>query len=425
MEFKRQQEGLAPGRRLSVGIVYSYAPNADAPGETLADEAVDPSQLTADDRAFLDEAIRDYNAQFGTAYDTSAQGFEGYYEDISRRLAERTIDLVIVVNMFLTGFDSKTLNTLWVDKSLRTHGLIQAFSRTNRILNSVKTYGNVVCFRDLQEDTDEAIALFGNKAAGGLVLLKPYKEYLEEYLEKIGELRARFEPGQMIASEAEQKEFIRQFGKILRLRNILASFDDFGDDDVISEAEFQDYRSVYVDLYTEMRRGADVEKEVVNDDLVFEIELVKQVEVGVDYVLMLVEKHRKEAGDGEDKEIPVEIRRAVMSSPSLHNKRDLIEGSCTRCPPSGTWMSSGGRSSSSGAVRSWRRSSEMRSCAKGRRRHWWRPPCGTGTCPLRGPRSQGSCRPPPDSAAQRTTATTRRSAASKLPWPPMSRGSGD
>ena len=325
MEFKRQQERLPSDRRLSVGIAYSYAPNADAPGETLANEAVDPSQLTADDRAFLDEAIRDYNAQFGTAYDTSAQGFEGYYEDISRRLAERTIDLVIVVNMFLTGFDSKTLNTLWVDKSLRTHGLIQAFSRTNRILNSVKTYGNVVCFRDLQEDTDEAIALFGNEAAGGLVLLKPYKDYLEDYLEKIGELRARFEPGQMIASEAEQKEFIRQFGKILRLRNILASFDDFGDDDVIGEAEFQDYRSVYVDLYAEMRRGADVEKEVVNDDLVFEIELVKQVEVGVDYVLMLVEKHREEAGDGEDKEIPVEIRRAVMSSPSLHNKRDLIE----------------------------------------------------------------------------------------------------
>lgn len=207
---------------------------------------MDPSRLTADDRTFLNEAIHDYNVQFGTAYETSALGFEGYYKDISRQLAERTIDLVIVVNMFLTGFDSKTLNTLWVDKSLRTHGLIQAFSRTNQILNSVKTYGNVVCFRDLQEETDEAIALFGNEAAGGLVLLKPYKEYLEDYLEKIGELRARFEPGQMIASEAEQKEFIRQFGKILRLRNILASFDDFEDDDVIGEAEFQDYRSVYM-----------------------------------------------------------------------------------------------------------------------------------------------------------------------------------
>ena len=146
----------------SVGIVYSYAPNADAPGETLADEAVDPSQLTADDRAFLDEAIRDYNAQFGTAYDTSAQGFEGYYEDISRRLAERTIDLVIVVNMFLTGFDATTLNTLFVDKNLRAHGLIQAYSRTNRILNSVKTYGNIVSFRDLDENTNGALELFGN-----------------------------------------------------------------------------------------------------------------------------------------------------------------------------------------------------------------------------------------------------------------------
>ena len=424
MEFKQQQEGLAPDRRLSVGIVYSYAPNADAPGETLADEAVDPSQLTADDRAFLDEAIRDYNAQFGTAYDTSAQGFEGYYEDISRRLAERTIDLVIVVNMFLTGFDSKTLNTLWVDKSLRTHGLIQAFSRTNRILNSVKTYGNVVCFRDLQEETDEAIALFGNEAAGGLVLLNPYKEYLEDYLEKINELRARFEPSQMIASEAEQKEFICQFGKILRLRNILASFDDFGDDDVIGEAEFQDYRSVYVDLYAEMRRAADVEKEVVNDDLVFEIELVKQVEVGVDYVLMLVEKHQGEAGDGEDKEIPVEIRRAVTSSPSLHNKRHLIEDSCTRCRPSGTWASSGGRSVSSGVARSWQRSSAMSGCARRRRRRWWRQLCGTGTCPPREPRSRGFCRPPPGSAARPATATTKRSAASKPPWPPMLSGSG-
>ena len=367
MEFKRQQEGLALGRRLSVGIVYSYAPNADAPGETLADEAVDPSQLTADDRAFRDGAIRDYNAHFGTAYDTSAQGFEGYYEDISRRLAERTIDLVIVTNMFLTGFDSKTLNTLWVDKSLRTHGLIQAFSRTNRILNSVKTYGNVVCFRDLQEETDEAIALFGNEAAGGLVLLKPYKEYLEDYLEKINELRAGFEPGQMIASEAEQKEFIRQFGKILRLRNILASFDDFSADDVIGEAEFQDYRNVYVDLYAEMRRAADVEKEVVNDDLVFEIELVKQVEVGVDYVLMLVEKHRGEAGDAEDKEIPVEIRRAVTSVPACTTSATSLRTSCTRCRPSGTWTSSGGRSLSSGVARSWQRSSAMNGCARGRR----------------------------------------------------------
>ena len=324
-EFRRQQETLPADRRLSVGIVYSYAPNADAPGETLADESVDPTALSTDDRAFLDDAITDYNTQFGTTYDTSAQGFEGYYEDISKRLAERQIDLVIVVNMFLTGFDSKTLNTLWVDKPLRAHGLIQAFSRTNRILNAVKSYGNIVCFRDLQEETDEAIALFGNKDAGGLVLLKAYAEYLADYLDKVARLRERFEPGRRIDSEAESRAFITQFGAILRLRNILTSFDDFSGDDVVDEAELQDYRSVYVDLYSQMRRTSDADKEVVNDELVFEMELVRQVEVGVDYILMLVEKHRQGVPGGQDREIPVEIARAVASSPTLHSRRDLIE----------------------------------------------------------------------------------------------------
>lgn len=324
-EFRRQQEGLPSDQRLTIGIVYSYAANADAPGETLADETVDPTALSVDDRNFLDRAIKDYNQQFGTAYDTSAEGFEGYYEDLSRRLTDRSIDLVIVVNMFLTGFDSKTLNTLWVDKSLRAHGLIQAYSRTNRILNSVKTYGNIVCFRDLQEATDEAIALFGNKDAGGIVLLKPYQEYLQEYLSKIAELRSAFEPGERIDSELAQKDFIQAFGAILRLRNILTSFDDFAADDVLSEADFADYRSTYVDLYDELRHRSASEKEDINDDLVFEIELVKQVEVGVDYILMLVEQHRAGKADGEDREVPVEITRAIASSPTLHSKRDLIE----------------------------------------------------------------------------------------------------
>ena len=323
-EFKRQQEGLPVDQRLTVGIIYSCAPNADAPGGLLGEESVDPTRLSADDRAFLDAAIGDYNRTFATSCGTDAQGFENYYEDISERLTKKAIDLVIVVNMFLTGFDSKTLNTLWVDKPLRTHGLIQAFSRTNRILNSVKTYGNVVCFRNLQEQTDEAIALFGDKDAGGLVLLRPYAEYLQEYLEKVSELRAGFKPGGVIASESEQKRFIRLFGAILRLRNILTSFDDFADADVLDVGELDDYKSVYVDLYQELRRTRTAEKEVINDDLVFEIELVKQVEVNVDYVLMLVEKHRGEL-DGGDREIPVDITRALASSPSLHNKRDLIE----------------------------------------------------------------------------------------------------
>lgn len=324
-EFKRQQAGLPEAQRLTVGIIYSYAPNADAPGDLLADEAVDTAGLTADDREFLERAIEDYNATFSMSCSTDANGFEGYYEDLSERLATKQIDLVVVVNMFLTGFDSKSLNTLWVDKNLRTHGLIQAFSRTNRILNAVKSYGNIVCFRDLQEETDEAISLFGNRDAGGLVLLKPYQEYLQEYLSRIAELREHFVPGGVIASEEEQKAFITAFGQILRLRNILTSFDDFAADDVISEGELTDYQSVYVDLYSELRPRAEAEKEIVNDDLVFEIELVKQVEVNVNFILMLVEKHRSEHGDGDDREIPVEIERAPASSPSLRNKKDLIE----------------------------------------------------------------------------------------------------
>lgn len=324
-EFRRQQADLPSDQRLSVGIVYSYAANPDAPGGVLAEETTDPTALSNDDRAFLDQAIADYNALYGTAFSTSAEGFEGYYENLSLRLANREIDLVIVVNMFLTGFDSKTLNTLWVDKPLRAHGLLQAFSRTNRILNAVKSYGNIVCFRDLQEETDEAIALFGNKDASGIVLLKPYREYLEEYLKQVTELYERFEPGEVIDSEAAQKEFISRFGAILRLRNILSSFDAFTADDVLPEADFADYRSTYVDLYEDIRQSLSSNLEDVNEDLVFEIELVKQVEVEVDYILMLVQKQRDEKGNGRDKEILADITRAVTSSPSLHSKRDLIE----------------------------------------------------------------------------------------------------
>ena len=326
-EFKRQQADLPEARRLSVGIIYSYAPNADAPGTgLLSEETMDPSALSQDDRAFLDDAIADYNQRFGTNFGTDASGFEGYYESLSKALTDKRIDLVIVVDMFLTGFDSKSLNTLWVDKNLRAHGLIQAFSRTNRILNSVKTYGNVVCFRNLEEATNDAIALFGNKEARGQVLLRPYGEYLSNYLETIDQLRLDFPlPIGSIASEKEQKRFIVLMGQILRLRNILTSFDDFETDDPVPSRDLEDYRSVYLDLYHEARERVKAEKEPIADDLVFEMELVKQVDINVDYVLMLVEHHRGEKGDGEDREIPVDIVRALASSPTLRGKRDLIE----------------------------------------------------------------------------------------------------
>ena len=309
-EFKRQQADLPEARRLSVGIIYSYAPNAEAPGTgLLSEESMDPSALSQDDRAFLDEAIADYNQQFGASFGTDASGFEGYYTSLSTALAERRIDLVIVVDMFLTGFDSKSLNTLWVDKNLRAHGLIQAFLRTNRILNSVKTYGNIVCFRNLEQATEDTIALFGNKEARGQVLLRPYGEYLSAYLEIVEQLRIDFPlPIGSIASEKEQKAFIDLMGQVLRLRNILTSFDDFEGDDTIAP-----------------RERSRVDKEPIADDLVFEMELVKQVDINVDYILMLVEHHRGERGDGDDREIPVEITRALAASPALRGKRDLIE----------------------------------------------------------------------------------------------------
>src|SRR6185312_8996568 len=276
-------------------------------------------------RDFLDAAIADYNALFGTSFDTSTDKFQNYYKDLSQRLKKRELDLVIVVNMFLTGFDATTLNTLWVDKNLRAHGLIQAYSRTNRILNSVKTYGNIVSFRDLEQATNDALALFGNKDAKGIVLLKPYAEYYSEYQKLVGNLTAKFPVGQPIVGERAQKDFIKLFGAILRLRNILTAFDDFAGNEILSPRDFQDYQSGYLNLYADFRALAAAEKESINDDVVFELELIKQIEVNVDYILMLVEQYLKVKGTGNDREIRATINRAVAASPSLRNKRDLIE----------------------------------------------------------------------------------------------------
>ncbi len=273
----------------------------------------------------MDGAITDYNGQFGTSFDTSSDKFQNYYKDLSQRLKKRELDLVIVVNMFLTGFDATTLNTLWADKNLRAHGLIQAYSRTNRILNSVKTYGNIVSFRDLEQETNDALALFGNKDAKGIVLLKPYADYYQEYQQKVTELVGTFPLGGPIVGEAAEKAFIRLFGALLRLRNILTAFDEFAGHEILSARDFQDYQSVYLDLYADFRSASDTDKESINDDVVFEIELIKQVEINVDYILMLVEKYLKAKGSGSDREIRATIDRAINASPSLRNKKDLIE----------------------------------------------------------------------------------------------------
>jgi type I restriction enzyme R subunit len=248
------------------------------------------------------------------------------------------VDLLIVVNMFLTGFDATTLNTLWVDKNLKQHGLIQAFSRTNRILNSVKTFGNIICFRDLKKATDDAIALFGDREAGGIVLLKTYDDYYNGYeqdgkrkpgyKELIESLLSEYPLGVAIIGETEKKAFISLFGAILRLRNILTAFDDFEGNEILSERDFQDYQSLYIDLYHEFRPKDDADKENINDDIVFEIELIKQIEVNIDYILMLVAKYHD--SNCTDKEILAAIDKAVNSSLELRSKKELIKGFISR-----------------------------------------------------------------------------------------------
>lgn len=331
-EFKKQL--AQQNRQFTVATIFSYVANADDPDDVLGEEGFDTDALDQTSRDFLDSAIRDYNAAFNTNFDTSADKFQNYYKDLSMRVKNREVDLLIVVNMFLTGFDATTLNTLWVDKSLKMHGLIQAYSRTNRILNSVKTYGNIVCFRDLQQATDDAIALFGDKNADGIVLLRSFADYYSGYeddngrhhpgyVDLIAKLGSEFPLDAEIVGEHAEKDFIRLFGSILSLRNILSSFDQFEEMQALAARDLQDYQSRYIDLYDKYRRKDSGEKENINDDIVFEIELIKQVEVNIDYILMLVEKYHD--GNCEDKEILSAIRKAVDASIQLRSKKELIE----------------------------------------------------------------------------------------------------
>lgn len=331
-ELKKQMEECGP--KLKLGLIYSFNPNEDLENG-LPDESFDTEHLDQSSRDFLESAIGDYNRAFGTNYDCSSQKFENYYKDLSLRVKQREVDLLVVVNMFLTGFDATTLNTLWVDKNLRQHGLIQAFSRTNRILNSVKTFGNIVCFRDLKKETDEAIALFGNKDAGGIVLMKTFDEYYSKgfeekgkhhpgYLELVARLEAEYPLGVEIRGEEAQKDFVRLYGAVLRLRNILQAFDEFEDKEILSQRAMQDYQSLYLDLYQHLRQVEEGEKVFINDDLVFEIELIKQIEVNIDYILMMVAKYQ--SSNMEDKEILTNIDKAINASLELRSKKDLILG---------------------------------------------------------------------------------------------------
>ena len=278
-EFKRQMDNLPQAalagqlHRLRVATIYSYGVNEAENDDFVEDEnSENTNGLDKNFRDFLEMAIDDYNKIFKTNYDTSSDKFQNYYKDVSLRMKNREIDILIVVNMFLTGFDATTLNTLWVDKNLKYHGLLQAFSRTNRILNSVKTFGNIVCFRNLEEETNNALALFGDKEAGSVVLLKNFESYyngydengrhFDGYVELIDKLNTLFPLGVPFGGEKAEKEFIMLYGAILRMKNILSTFDNFEGKEILSDRDFQDYQSEYIDLYQKYKSKSNEKKKI-------------------------------------------------------------------------------------------------------------------------------------------------------------------
>ncbi|EAK5116210.1 type I restriction endonuclease subunit R [Campylobacter upsaliensis] len=325
-EFKRQQAHLPESKALKIGIIYSYAPN----DELEEENSEDTTALPKSQRDFLDAAISDYNAIFACRFDSSADNFQNYYKDFSLKLKNRELDLAIVVNMFLTGFDATTLNTLYVDKSLRYHGLLQAYSRTNRILNSVKSFGNIIAFRDLQRNTDDALALFSDENAKGIVFLRSLEEYLHGYTDEKGqkhkgyneltkELTDKFPLEsfrQATLKQSDKKHFLALFGELLKLRNILENFDNFSDP--LNERDKQDYQSHYISTYEELRKDKD-DKESNLDEVEFEVELLAQVEVSIEYILELIAKYHKDQATNYEP-----ILKLLDSSLSLRSKKELF-----------------------------------------------------------------------------------------------------
>ena len=334
LTLKELMDAMPPNKRLKIATIFSYAPNEADPEDGEGEENNDSTEgLDTSSRDFLEAAIKDYNTTFGTNYDTSADKFPNYYKDVSLRMKNREIDMLIVVNMFLTGFDATTLNTLWVDKNLRYHGLLQAYSRTNRILNSLKQFGNIVCFRNLEDATNKCVALFGDSEARSVTILRSFEDYFFGYIDDNGkevkgykraveELITSLNPGEKPLGEDAERQFIRQFGAILRMRHLLSCFDQFESAELLSDRSLQDYTSVYLDL-ADKYRPTHRDKEDISDDIIFEMELVKHVEVNIDYILFLVKQFRD--SHNKDLEIRVSIAKAIESSPDLRDKKELIE----------------------------------------------------------------------------------------------------
>ena len=347
-EFKKQQELLPLNERLRIATIFTYSANEEEDEATGIIDDEDPANtegLDATSREFLDGAIAEYNKMFGTKYSTDSEKFQNYYKDLSLRMKNREIDLLIVVSMFLTGFDAKTLNTLWVDKNLKMHGLLQAYSRTNRILNSIKNCGNIVCFRNLEKATNESFALFGDKDAAGMVLMRPFKDYYygyedekgkhvlgyREIVEKLLE-KYKLPINPFTFSLEQKKEFVRLFGGLLKMQNILSAFDEFTEEKkLISDFDNQDYLTWYNDLYEELRKPTNGEKDNIEDDLIFEMELVKQIQINIPYILQLVKQYHED--NCQNKIIIAKIQKAIGSSPELRDKKDLIMKFIERMTP--------------------------------------------------------------------------------------------
>ena len=367
--FKQLQSAVK--NPLKIATIFSFAANEeqDAIGD-IVDESFEVEAMNSSAKEFLKSAIDDYNGYFATNYDVDAKSFQNYYRDLAKRVKNKEVDLLIVVGMFLTGFDAPTLNTLFVDKNLRYHGLIQAYSRTNRIYNSTKSFGNIVTFRDLEQDTIDAITLFGKSNTRNIVLEKSYQEYMEGftdagearrgYLEVIAELQERFPDPDEIQTEKDKKDFVKLFGEYLRVENILQNYDEFAalqafqsldtsdvkaveafkekyylTDEAFaemqpinmpSERSIQNYRSTYNDIRDWLRRQKDGEEKAKStidwDDVVFEVDLLKSQEINLDYILELIFEHNKKTKNKA--ELIDEIRSIIRASLGNRAKESLI-----------------------------------------------------------------------------------------------------
>ena len=339
-ELQKQQANLPEDKKLKIATIYSFAANEEqaTKGEIL-DENFDPSAMDLTAKEFLNNAIQDYNNYFKTNYSTDVKEFQNYYKDLSLKVKNKEIDLLIVVGMFLTGFDAPTLNTLFVDKNLRYHGLIQAFSRTNRVLNKVKTFGNIVCFRDLEKATKEAIKTFGDKNDINIILEKSYEEYMDGYVDEetgktirgyveiCNEIVEKFPEPIEIELEKDKKEFVELFGEVLRAENILRNFDEFENfEKIISDRQMQDMKSVYVDIRESIINRDKKEKNNIEQidfsDIEFEIDLLKTDEINLDYIIALILEKAQENKDIDS--LKDEIRRIIRSSLGTRAKEELI-----------------------------------------------------------------------------------------------------